>query len=155
MNPDGCVIMSRFRVVLLLSTAVLTLASCESPLSPARIAGTYVLMPVDTASLPVTLYDDEWSTVSIVADTIRLTSARSGEHVRVAHIHRKLLEQPDTTAVWRQSFGYQIRGKRIEIGYPCPELANCLPPPHEIGRFVGDALVLESIPETFIFRREN
>jgi hypothetical protein len=54
---------------------------------------------------------------------------------------------------WRQSLRYRIRGQRIEVSYPCPELANRLPHPHEIGRLVGDALVLESIPEAFIYRR--
>jgi hypothetical protein len=93
MNPDGCVIMAGFRMVLLVPTAVLALAGCESPLSPSRLAGTDVLMPTGTGSLPVTLYDHEWSSVSIVADTIRLTRSRGGEHVRVAGMHRKLLGQ--------------------------------------------------------------
>lgn len=133
--------------------AILAFASCDSPLSPSQVAGTYVLMPAEGTTLPVVVIDDEWITVSVLADTIRLRGDRSGEHARTQIAELHAAEDPPSVSTWRTEFHYRIRRGRIEISYICPPNALCTPPPHEIGRFEGDGFVLESIPEGFVYRR--
>lgn len=66
----------RLRSFLLLPIlAAVAPTGCDSPLSPSEVAGTYVLVRFDGGPLPAIALEDDWATVTILADTLRLRSA--------------------------------------------------------------------------------
>lgn len=144
--------MKRFVLAVLLGAAAVA-AACESPFSPGPPAATYVLAAPAGDTLPVVLWTHEGHTLSVLADTIRLRSDGSGVHVRLQRLQPANSETTASPSSTRAPFAYRIVGERIEISYPCPPNANCIAPPHEIGRVTEDAIALESLPDGFVHHR--
>jgi hypothetical protein len=132
---------------------------CDDPVSPEAVADTYVLFATGGADFPVAVLDNEVVTVSILADTFRLRDDGTGSHTRSQRVAQHGPQPVVETHTWTSEFTYQMRGDGFEISYECPGFASpafptsCIPPPHEIGRWVSGGFVLESVPSAFVYLR--
>jgi hypothetical protein len=127
----------------LLLVSALPLA-CAEPLSPNGVAGAYALQQVAGDALPTLLYTNEYVTVRILADTLRLTADGRGT-VNTVRESEPLTGGPTTGphhAHW--AFGFRVVGDRIEIAFDCPINANCAPPPHIVARTTAEGLRVDS-----------
>lgn len=124
--------------------ALLLAGACDSPSDPVRIGDAYQLTSVSGEALPAIVMENEHATIVVLSDTLRFSGARRGVQVRHQEVTRS--STPETPAIQRyeRAFGYRIAGDRIEIAFPCPPNANCLPPPHLVGRIDGDVMRLDS-----------
>ena len=124
---------------LLLSIVWVCGAGCaDSPSAPALPDGSvYVLHSVDGNSLPAVQYVTPELTVYVVADTLRLFSNGSGEHVAILEYEGPgPLEEPGATE--RESLAFQRNGNEIALTLVCPDLADCLAGPHYTGTIGRD-----------------
>jgi hypothetical protein len=158
-----CVIPRPFGRTALASTCALGLAlavaGCDDAVSPDAVADTYVLVATGGASFPVAIIDNEYVTVSLLADTFRLRRDRTGSHTRSQRVMEHGPQPIESTHTWTSEFGYVIRSDRFEISYECPaffpSFTSCVAPPHEIGRWVPGGFVLESLPTGFLYMRST
>jgi hypothetical protein len=129
--------------------SVLTLA-CQESLGPTDAPGTYVLRRVERDPLPTVLYDNEIYAVRVIADTIRLrpdgTGIISGVYEAVP-LHEGLPAEGPVYST--TSIRYRAVRDQLEIEYVCPDLANCLPPPHLIARRLPSGLTVRWGPSLF------
>lgn len=134
--------------------AALAPAGCDSPLSPSEVAGTYVLALVNDAPLPAVVSENEWGTVTILADTLRLHSDRRGEGITVQREERHYQGGLEiSTNKLQRTFGFTLKDRRIEIHFPCPPNANCIAGPHLVGHPTGEGLELSSAYGKLVYRR--
>jgi hypothetical protein len=148
---------SRLATVLPLGIA-LAAAGCDDPLSPDAVADTYVLTATEGASFPVVIVDNEFVTVSLLADTFRLRTDRTGSHTRAQRVLEHGPQAVENSHTWTSEFAYELRSGGFAISYECPPFAaavSCIPPPHEIGRWVSGGFVLESLPPGFVYERAS
>jgi hypothetical protein len=121
--------------------ALPALSACGSATSPAEWSGSYVLVSIDGSALPGLNFSNEAVTLTVIADTLRLLDASSGEQARTQDAL-----WPDSNETERVSqhstFTYEVRRNRLELAYDCPPnaLALCIAPPHGRGRLAGDVL---------------
>ena len=71
-------------VTVAIAVALWPLASCDDPLVPRDIAGTYVLESVDGQELPQIHGTSGWGAIMLMADTLTLSPDGSG--VRIRHL---------------------------------------------------------------------
>lgn len=146
--------MSRSLLAVLLGSALSALASCDSPLSPSDVAGSYVLISANESPLPAVVLNSEWATITVLADTLRLHPNQTGEQITLQQVtNHTSSDQSEPASLVTKTFGYRIRGESIEISYPCPINAICVAPPHATGRVTAQGLVLDALPGTFVYRR--
>ncbi len=146
--------MRRSLLCALLCATCFVFAGCESPLSPSKVAGTYVLDSVRGSPLPIVMLKNEWNTITLLADTLRLHSDRRGEEVLVQRIeYHDGSDESALTGTVQMTFSYHIRDKSIEITYPCPINANCIAPPHATGNLTAGGLELSSLHGDLVFHR--
>lgn len=106
---------SRIVVLALTTTLFGVLAACSEGTGPGTEDGTYALMDVNGAVLPVEIAGESW-----IADTIRIDR---GDWARVSVV----LQEDET--VRRESDGFIRRsGSRLVLDFFCPPNALCLAP---------------------------
>ena len=120
--------------------------ACESSLSPDAVAGTYVLRRVDGDSLPAVLYSTDNSRVRVLSDTLVFRADGAGTHSSLLEIEPLNSEGPNQPSAREQSFGFRIVGSRIEVGYNCGPLGNCIAPPHLVLRWTENGLASAHAP---------
>lgn len=110
--------------------------------SPATLAGTYVLERINGDVLPAVLYDDGTLRVVVLADTIRL-----GENDRGVQVVDATLVFPDLeqTLRWETAFSYGVAGGQVAFSYDCPPGSECAPPPHRRGSRTPGGLLFDGI----------
>ena len=110
--------------------------ACAEPLSPNDVAGAY--------ALPTLLYTNQYVTVRIFADTLRLTADGRGT-VNTVREREPLTGGPTTGprhAQW--ALGFRVVRGRIEMAFDCPINANCVPPPHIVAWITAEGLRVDS-----------
>jgi len=125
------------RSLITILCAVLPLA-CGEPLSPGDVVGIYALQRVASEPLPAVLFTNDYVTVRVFADTLRLSLDSRRMRVFVGVSEPAGAGQPVEPLRWESAFGFTIIGDRIEVAFACPPNANCVAPPH---------LVLERTPD--------
>jgi len=110
-----------------LALGALLVAGCDrSILSPGEVAGTYVLERVNASPLPAVITDTEFTTVTLLADTLRLNDDSTGSEVRVQHY----VAHPNGTTPTRETLSlfvrYEPRHGGIRLGYACSIDGNSL-----------------------------
>jgi hypothetical protein len=134
--------------------AAFATAGCESStLSSDEVQGTFVLETLAGNPVPLPLFGTGSETHFLVADTMRLGSDGGGTQVRVIRVDFDDPARPDRVDAFSTTFGYRVRGSRLEITVRCPPNALCAEGPHGIGRHEGDALVLGSGDSLLRYRR--
>src|SRR5258705_6670210 len=67
-------------------SCIVVLAACGSPFGPNDVAGTYALRRVAGDSLPTVLYENQYVSVRVFADTLRFTADQRGALVTIREI---------------------------------------------------------------------
>ena len=131
-------LMSVLRRLGILPCVVLTFG-CSESLSPADIAGTYLLRRVANDTLPAVVYSFNGMTVRVIAETLQFTPNLRG---RLSTIREResATGGPIDPASWATVFVYDVVDDRIEVGFVCGPAANCVPPPHLVLRQTADGL---------------
>jgi hypothetical protein len=130
---------------LCISTALPAGCTSNGDVFTPEVAGegaTYVLRSTGGTPVPAVWVSNQSVTVTVVADTIRLTSDGRGERVLVEEYNEGTAGGP----IRRREAGdldYTRGGDRIEITLPCPELGLCVAPPHLVGRVTAAGLIFE------------
>ncbi|HEX7091435.1 MAG TPA: hypothetical protein VF192_14950 [Longimicrobiales bacterium] len=100
------------------------------------------------------LYETDEFTIRAIADTIRLRADLGGSSSDVSEIYRRqdgaLVERQESV----REFRFRLVGQRIEITFPCPPNANCLPPPHLILKPSPGGLMVPAARPRFYARVE-
>lgn len=100
--------------------------SCEdsTAISPIEVMGTYVLVQVDSSTLPTVLFDGQISG-RVLADTFRLRADFRGTRSMV--LDWENVAQHTSTGPQRglTDYSYHIAGDRIELQFVCPINALC------------------------------
>ena len=133
-------LMSVLRRLGILPCVVLTFA-CGESLGPGDIAGTYVLQRVANDPLPAVLYAVNGRSVRVIAETLQFTPDLRGR----LSTNREI-ESPGAAvepAGWATAFTFRLISDRIEVAFPCPPNANCLPPPHLVLRQTADGVLAD------------
>jgi hypothetical protein len=134
--------------------AALAPAGCDLPLSPSVVVGTYVLASVNDAPLPALALENEWGTVIILADTLRLHSDRRGEGITIQREERHYQNGLEiSTNKLQRTFGFILKDRRIEIHFSCPPNAICIAGPHLAGHPTAEGLELSSAYGKLVYRR--
>lgn len=104
---------------------------------------TYVLRSVASTAPPTVWVTNESVSITVLADTIVLRERGEGARIVVQRYREASAAEP---VVRREEseLAYTRRGDRVEIAFPCPDLALCVAPPHFIGRVAGTALVFDA-----------
>ena len=127
------------------SVAAALAMGCGDSLSPAGVAGTYVLRTIDGDSLPTTPAISGPRTdytIVVVADTLRLAPDGSGMLVTIEDIvHEGSGGEVERVRV-DAALHFSTSDGRIEITFVCPPnaLMNCAPGPHMTARLASDGL---------------
>jgi hypothetical protein len=115
--------------------------ACQDSLAPTDVAGTYVLQSVATEPLPAEIYRNDYVTIRVIADTLRLrpdgTGTMSG--VQVAEPRQEGMA-PATPAWWTGQLRFRIVEGDVEVTMICPPDANCVPGPHLTARRLDSGL---------------
>ncbi|HEX5726559.1 MAG TPA: hypothetical protein VFX98_13880 [Longimicrobiaceae bacterium] len=143
------------RAALALATGLLVSGGCDSALGvdPAEVAGTYVLEAVAGSPLPAVVMENEDFMSTVLADTFRFSGDGTGRQSVRTRLRLHATGVTENISFQQQTFGYRIRGARIEITYVCAPNALCLPGPHLIARPTADGLRIEGEPGDFDYRR--
>jgi hypothetical protein len=113
--------------------SVLLTLGCGGDVGPNSVVSTYVLRQVAGDELPTVLYSNEYGSVHVLSDTIRLETDGTGtiSGVRaVEPLQPGLLPEAPTWGT--AEIRFRTANHRIEMAYVCPPNANCAPPPHLI-----------------------
>jgi hypothetical protein len=145
--------MRTFRLVCSAILLLAALPACDSPVTPAAVAGTYVLESIGRTPLPAVLPSWSPTRTVVVADTLRLGAGSEGSRVTV--------QRPESAApriaadTVRSPLGYRVRSGRIEITFLCAEPALCsmVEGPHMVGRLTSGGVVFGSGDEALSYRR--
>jgi hypothetical protein len=135
-----------------LALATLLLGGCDSPLAPADVAGTYVLVAYAGVPLPQTLPAHDITHV-IVADTLVLRANGGGDWIQVRDLSHAAAPAPT-----RVYYPMPVRLRRaadalvLDENYPCADV-DCAPPRSFRLRPVGEFLHLGAAPQVWSFRR--
>jgi len=115
-----------------------------APLNPIAISGTYVLVKVDTSSLPTVLYPGQSTAGTVFADTFRL--GPSGRGTRTSMIRWDDLSHQTQGNITRQqsNYGYRIVGSRFDLTFVCPIDADCTAPIPMATHLTADGIRIES-----------
>lgn len=134
----------RHSTMLALSMFSTITVGCRESLSPAGIAGTYVLERVGDDPLPAEVFRDTHGIVSIVADTLRLRANGRGSFASVRIIDLVGVEAPRIPNRLESSLTFRVVGSRIEMEFICGPNALCAPGPHLTARQYARGLVVEA-----------
>ncbi len=138
----------------LVGLACIALSGCDAPLAPADIAGTYALVAYRGMALPQALGGDQFSSHTIIADTLELRRDGSGTWLQVRDLW--YYDFPETL---RLRWPTPVRLRRandalaLDEAYPCDDLADCAPPRSFTIRTSGEFLHLGRSPHVWSFRR--
>ena len=129
---------------------LVTLSSC-TPTEPRPVQAEFVAESVGGEALPALVVDNEYATITLLADTIRIHADGTGSRVTIVHAVTDFVEVPDPGPVKRyvNTFSYRYVDGRFELEYPCNDViivvASCVAPPHLTGTFSGDQLIASDI----------
>lgn len=115
--------------------------SCTGDLGPAVGSSTYVLREVAGDPLPTVLASNEFGSIIVYSDTIRLRHDGTGTISGVRAFEPLQAGIPIEEPTWGTAdIRFQARWDRTEIAYVCPVNANCAPPPDLIAAQQGPHL---------------
>ena len=106
------------------------------------VGAVYALRMAAGATVPAVWLSNEYVTITVVADTIRLRKRGEGKRVLVER-YQESTQSAARTRREAGTFAYERRGDRIAISLPCPDLALCVAPPHFVGRFTEDGIIFD------------
>jgi hypothetical protein len=125
----------------LAASLVFATLACHDSLAPRDVAGTYVLQSVAMEPLPAEIYRNDYVTVRVMADTLRLrpdgTGTMSGSHVAEP---RQEGMAPAAPTWWSGQVRFRIVDDDVEVTMICPPNANCAPGPHLTARRLDSGL---------------
>jgi hypothetical protein len=125
------------------------LLGCRSSTEPQPASTTtYVLQRVAGDPLPAVLVTNEVVEIRVFSDTIRLKGDGTGT---ISGVQESIPLTPGTPAEGPRHITspihYQITPTQIEIAFDCPDLANCIPPPHLLATVRSDGLQVRWGPQ--------
>jgi hypothetical protein len=143
--------------LLILFQIIATLApiGCTSPVEQYWSAtDAYVLVAVNTSGVPAVALINDYRTLTILADTLRLHSDLRGEETMLLRVvvHQGPQRGRSTVTI-RNTFNYVKEGQRVVIPYPCPPTLECLVPPTAEGELSDNGLVLRSLYGELVYRK--
>lgn len=118
-------------------------ASCDDPLAPAELAGTYELRSIAGEPLPTLLVDYPHYRLRVDQDELVLNADGTGRRITRGVSERLDVEGGPEPVLWDTELRFRVDDQRIEIEEVCPPNASCLPPPHLIARAVRGGLRVE------------
>jgi hypothetical protein len=128
--------------------ALVLVLGCGDSLAPEDLRGVYVLRSIAGEPLPTVAGGNEWLTIHALADTLRFGSDGRGTRSVVQETVTHADGARSGRAHGQQEFFYHIVRGRVEIGFPCPPNANCMPPPHLVARRAAGGLTVEAPRQT-------
>jgi hypothetical protein len=143
-----------------LSIAFLSGCDDDEVTSPSLIPDSYVLVRVAGQPMPATIIIGNYTSLEVVADTMRFGADGYGTEVFVSRPTYPS-EPPGEPMREERTFQYRVRGNVIEIEFPCPDLAggftaSCIAPPHYRGAMNSIQInfdVALNYPTPFLFQR--
>ena len=133
-----------------IALVALAMVGCAGPAAPdgpglrfmpSREA--YVLVAVDGAPLPAVTVQNEFTTVTTLADSIWLGLDGTGRRVTVERSHSpQALPEGEITRRSEHHFRYLVTGGVMEASVVCGPNALCVRPPHYRGTLTSTHLTL-------------
>src|ERR671914_81498 len=87
------------------------MACDDDPLSPAKVAGTYVLGSVRGESPPAVLWENDDMRMRLLAGSIHLNADGTGTEIWVYEFTNALLTRVES---WEDRFQFEIRDRKLE-----------------------------------------
>lgn len=119
--------------------SLLAALSCGQPTAPLNTGGTYALVRVAGDALPAQTLDNGYVRIASIADTLRFRPDGTGTSVSVERV-QQLPDAAPTVVRFEGTFRYSLDGTRVEIAFVCGPLANCVAPPHMVGRSTANGI---------------
>jgi hypothetical protein len=114
-----------------------------SATEPRQLDAEFALDAVAGDPIPAVVIDNEFISVSVIADTIRLFRDGTGERVTVTDVTEgAAVTTPDRRDRELTKLIYRLRDGHFEAEFFCPADALCAPPPHLVGTLQGASLDL-------------
>ena len=133
--------LASLRFQLAFPTLVALTLSCSGDLGPAVGPRTFVLRQVEGDPLPTVLASNEFGSIIVYSDTIRLRADGTGTISGVRAFEPLQPGIPIEEPTWGTAdIRFQALRDRTEIEYVCPINANCAPPPDLIAAQQGPHL---------------
>lgn len=136
------------------ATLMLAAHACSGGTEP-TVAHLQVLESIAGESLPALEYLNSACGSLVVADTLVLYEGSTGERRTARDVPswtgavdpttcEPAASSPRKRVISRARFTYRQTDDRIEIDFPCPEFASCVPSPHFVGTLSDQGLVIET-----------
>lgn len=122
---------ARLRLPLLVLATAL---GCTDSQEPTRPSGAFALQRVGSDALPAVVFTSDDVSLRTIADTLRVDPGGTGTRIIVGDYTPANGPRSEPTRS-EGPFTYQIIDNTISIAFDCPPNANCVEPPHLIGRF--------------------
>lgn len=113
-----------------------------SATEPRQLDAEFTLDAVAGDPIPAVVIDNEFISVSVIADTIRLFRDGTGERAIVTDVTEGAAITVDRRDRELTKLIYSLRDGHFEAEFFCPADALCAPPPHLVGTLQGTSLNL-------------